>query len=158
MLPCFILLSNIPCLRDFWVWGKYWYCADVASPPLSLSNPQTGNLNIHLLPPSPPPPTRLAGLVHRGLPNTPWGLFKHRGQRVCHSAFQVWSEGLLALVTQLCRNFWLACDWQTDQAPRRGLLPKIRGAALQAKVSRNPWAALEERQWWFQSLVDQPVG
>ena len=55
--------------------------------------PQTGNLNTHLLPPNSPPPTRLEGLVHRGLPNTPWGLFKQTEDNVyVHCAFQVWSR------------------------------------------------------------------
>ena len=127
MLPCFLLVPNIPCLRDFWVWDKCWYYICTFVLLLQRSHflvPQTGNLNTHLLPPNSPPPTRLEGLVHRGLPNTPRDLFKQTGHCVCPQC----SPGL-AEVTWLWLLSWPAetSGWPVigrDQTLWRGLLPK----------------------------------
>ena len=110
--------------------------------------PQTGNLNTHLLPPNSPPPTRLEGLVHRGLPNTPRDLFKQTEDIVyVLSAVQVWLRSLGSGYSAGLQKLLVGLLLAERPDPVKRTPSKIReGATLQAQVSRNPGAVLEERQ------------
>ena len=99
--------------------------------------PQNGYLNSQLLPPNSPPPTRLEGLVHRGLPNTPWGLFKQTEDNVyVHCAFQVWSRAswLWLLSWPAETSGWPVIGRETRPCEEDSFQNQ-EGAALQAKAA-----------------------